>query len=304
MRFLRPITIAAALLLAQLPALGAELAVLRNGFSIRFEHKEQTGNITRLYTGTGYVDIASDQIASFEAEEAPVPAPPGPAAGSPAPAVSTVISNPAPSTIVPKPALPATVPPKPLQAAVPLQPAASVTNSASVNLDKVVRDAAKRNRLDPDFVSSVIKAESNFKTRAVSKKGAQGLMQLMPATAAQLGVTDPFDPRANVEAGTAHLSALLDQYHDDPVKALAAYNAGAHRVKQYNGVPPYYETRAYIAKIVRDFNAKKRAHMKAAGATTNTASKPAPAPAKTVNSKPIRKAKPQQAQVSKPVNPA
>ena len=76
MRFIRPITMAAALLLTQLPALGAELAVLRNGFSIRFEHKEQTGNITRLYTGTGYVDIASDQIASFETEEAPVAAPP------------------------------------------------------------------------------------------------------------------------------------------------------------------------------------------------------------------------------------
>src|ERR1051326_5708845 len=102
MRILKFITVAALLLATQLPALGAELAVLRNGFSIRFEHKEQTGNTVRLYTGSGYIDVARDQIASFEAEEAPVPAPPGPAAGSPAPAVSTVISNPAPSTIVPK----------------------------------------------------------------------------------------------------------------------------------------------------------------------------------------------------------
>ncbi|MGH9571266.1 MAG: lytic transglycosylase domain-containing protein, partial [Candidatus Angelobacter sp.] len=118
--------------------------------------------------------------------------------------------------------------------------------------------------LDPDFVSSVIKAESNFKPHAVSRKGAKGLMQLMPQTAAQLGVKDPFDPRANVEAGTAFLSDLLDQYHDDPIKALAAYNAGAHRVHQYHGVPPFRETRAYVANIVRDFNARKRAQMKTA----------------------------------------
>ena len=277
----------AALLLTQLPALGAELAVLRNGFSIRFEHKEQTGNVTRLYTGTGYVDIASDQIASFETEEAPIAPLPGPAVTSPSPAPSVVGTSPAaPVAAFPKPAA-LTAPPLPVSAA----------NAANVNLDDVVREAAKRNRLDPDFVSSVIKAESNFKTHAVSKKGAQGLMQLMPATAAELGVTDPFDPTANVEAGTAHLSALLDKYHDDPVKALAAYNAGAHRVKQYNGVPPYYETRAYIAKIVRDFNAKKRAQMKAATATRSAAPKSALAPAKTVNSKPIKKSKPRQAAV-------
>jgi Transglycosylase SLT domain len=273
MRFFKPITLATALLLAQLPALGAELAVLRNGFSIRFDHKEQTGNVTRLYTGTGYVDIASDQIASFEKEEAPVVAPPETATSpSPVPSVSKALQ-------------PAAVPPK---SAASTPPAA-----ANLDLDQVVRDAAKRNRLDPDFVSSVIKAESNFKTRAVSKKGAQGLMQLMPSTAAQLGVADAFDPKANVDAGTAHLSALLDQYHDDPVKALAAYNAGAHRVKQYNGVPPYRETRAYIAKIVRDFNAKKRAQMKSGAATTNTAAKPA-APAKAASKTPAKKSKPQQ----------
>jgi soluble lytic murein transglycosylase-like protein len=166
------------------------------------------------------------------------------------------------------------------------------------DLDQVVREASSRNRLDPDFVRSVISAESNFKIHAVSRKGALGLMQLMPATAAQLGVAVPFDPRANVEAGTAHLSALLNLYHDDPIKALAAYNAGAHRVKQYNGVPPYHETRAYISKIVRDFNAKKRAQMKAAGVTN------ASNPAKPADPKPAKKSKPQQASVAKSVNPA
>jgi len=278
MRLFRPITVAAVLLATQLPALGAELAVLRNGFTIRFERREQTGNTTRLYTGSGYVDIASDQIASFEAEEAPVPAPAEPAA------VSASLPSATPAT----PALTSA------SIAKVSSPAVSATSGTKVDLDQLVQDAAKRNRLDPDFVSSVIKAESNFKARAVSRKGAQGLMQLMPSTAALLGVTDPFDPKANVDAGTAHLSALLDQYHDDPVKALAAYNAGAHRVKQYNGVPPYQETRAYINKIVRDFNAKKRAEMRAAGATTKTASKAAATPAKTANSKPGKKSKPQQ----------
>jgi soluble lytic murein transglycosylase-like protein len=121
-------------------------------------------------------------------------------------------------------------------------------------------------------------------------------MQLMPSTAAQLGVADPFDPKANVEAGTAHLSALLDLYKNDPIKALAAYNAGAHRVKQYNGVPPYRETRDYINKIVRDFNAKKRAQMKAAANAS--------AATKTTSPKPVKKAKPQQASVAKSANPA
>lgn len=287
MRFLRPITIGAVLVLVQVSALGAEIAMLRNGYSIRFERKEQTGNLTRLYTGSGYLDIASDQIASFEAEEAPI-----------TPALQPAAAQPASQSAAVQPSLPTVAP-------VANRPAPSARVSPNVDLDQVVREASNKNRLDPDFVSSVIKAESNFKTRAVSRKGAQGLMQLMPGTAAQLGVADPFDPKANVEAGTAHLSALLNQYHDDPIKALAAYNAGAHRVKQYNGVPPYRETRAYISKIVRDFNAKKRAQMKAnAAAHTNATSKPAAAPAKAVNSKSPRKPKPQEASLTKPAGPA
>jgi soluble lytic murein transglycosylase-like protein len=258
MRILKPIAIGAVLTLAQLSAYAAQIAVLRNGFSIRFERKEQNGNSVRLYTGTGYMDIGSDQIASFEADEAPVTPEPQPAA-QPATEATTATSQPA------------------------TQPAPAKI-AQNIDLDQVVREASTRNRIDPDFVSSVIKA--------------QGLMQLMPQTAAKLGVADPFDPRANVEAGTAHLSALLDQYHDDPIKALAAYNAGAHRVQQYNGVPPYRETHAYIRKIVSDFNAKKRAQMKAAAATK------AAAPAKAASPKPAKKAKPQQASVPKPASPA
>jgi len=277
MRFLRPITIGAVLALGQLSAFAGQIAVLRNGFSIHFDHKEQSGTSTRLYTGTGYLDIATDQIASFDVDETPVTPDPPP---TPQPAALT--------NAQPTAAQPVTVA---IQTPMPAKVA------QNVDLDEVVREASSKNRLDPDFVSSVIRAESNFKPHAVSKKGAQGLMQLMPSTAAQLGVADPFDPKANVEAGTAHLSALLDLYKNDPIKALAAYNAGAHRVKQYNGVPPYRETRDYINKIVRDFNAKKRAQMKAAAANTSTATK-------TTSPKPVKKAKPQQASVAKSANPA
>ena len=293
MRLSRTLTVGAVLVLAQLSAFAGQIAVLRNGFSIHFDRKEQSGNATRLFTATGYLDIASDQITSFEEDEISV-APEAPPAAAPAtPLASSALVN---KPVVSKPLA------KPL---LPVQPAAINKLTASPNtattafdLDQVVREASSRNRLDPDFVSSVIMAESNFKTHAVSKKGAQGLMQLMPATAAQLGVTDPFDPRANVEAGTAHLSALLDRYNNDPIKALAAYNAGAHRVKQYNGVPPYRETRAYVSKIVRDFNAKKRAQMKAAGATN------ASTPVKATGSKPVKKPRPQQASVPKSASPA
>ncbi len=128
----------------------------------------------------------------------------------------------------------------------------------------MVNSASGRYRLDPDLVNSVIKAESGFNVRAVSPKGAQGLMQLMPGTASQLGVPNAFDPEANVEGGAKYLRELLERYNFDLVKALAAYNAGPQRVEQFGGVPPYYETRVYVAKIVRDFNRKKEAQKKAA----------------------------------------
>ncbi len=117
--------------------------------------------------------------------------------------------------------------------------------------------------LDPDLVASVIHAESDFNAKAVSRKGAQGLMQLMPETASRLGVSDSFSASANVEGGTRYLRTLLERYHFDMVKALAAYNAGPERVEKYHGVPPYYETQAYVARIVTEFNRKKLAERKA-----------------------------------------
>ena len=98
-------------------------------------------------------------------------------------------------------------------------------------------------------------------------------MQLMPDTASKLGVKDAFDPAANVNAGTQYLRDLLVLYNGDMVKALAAYNAGPQRVAQYHGVPPYHETRAYVAQIVRDFNRKKLAAQKSQAAATHSAAK-------------------------------
>jgi Transglycosylase SLT domain len=142
------------------------------------------------------------------------------------------------------------------------------------SLPEVVSIASSRYHLDPDLVNSVIHAESGFNTRAVSSKGARGLMQLMPQTASRLGVADPFDPGANVEGGTRYLRELLQRYNFDLIKALAAYNAGPGRVDRYHGVPPYYATQVYVAGIIRDFNRKKLAQQKAAarGATVKRAS--------------------------------
>jgi soluble lytic murein transglycosylase-like protein len=287
MRLLRPVAIGVLLLAAQISASAAEIAVLRNGSQISFVRKETIdATTTRLYLASGHVDLATADIESFEKDETPVPLADTNNSVSVAntnPVVATASSAPANQTSQKGGVLPATT-------TIPVTQA---------ELDQLVREAAAKNRLDPDFVASVIRAESNFKPHAISPKGAQGLMQLMPSTAAQLGVVNAFDPKANIEAGTAHLNALLNMYHDDPVKALAAYNAGAHRVEQYHGVPPYRETRAYVSKIVRDFNAKKHAQMKALPATTTKVNATAPA-----LKKKARATHPQQASVPKPSKPA
>lgn len=142
----------------------------------------------------------------------------------------------------------------PLPPPVPLR---QFTGPSNPDLNQIVERAAKENQLDSDFIHALILAESEGKTNAVSPKGAQGLMQLMPDTAAKLGVKNSFDANENVAAGTKYIRELLALYNNDPVRALAAYNAGAGRVQQYNGVPPYRETRAYVAKIIREFNRRK-----------------------------------------------
>lgn len=222
---------------------GADLAVLQNGFSIRHDHREVIGAITRLYTGadnTNYVDVQTSQIVHFEHDLTPAVLPDIKIK----PSTGTALT----SSFVP-----------PVPAAVPAVPVAK-----KPDLDAVINGASDRTQIDPDLISSVIHAESGFNPHALSPKGAQGLMQLMPGTAANLGVTNAFDPGANVDGGTRYLKELLQLYNFDLVKALAAYNAGPLRVKQYHGVPPYNETRAYVARIIRDFNRKKLAEQKAA----------------------------------------
>jgi hypothetical protein len=213
-----------------------DLAILRNGNSIRHERRQVVGSVTRLYlsdSASGYIEIPTDQIERFEADKTlPLPSS-TPAQVKPMPAAMTASSQPVDAR------------------------SQRIIDRQSV--DAMVNGAGQRHQIDPDFINSVIRAESGFNNRAVSKKGAQGLMQLMPGTASQLGVANSFDPNANVEGGTKYLRELLEKYNYDVPKALAAYNAGSRRVDQYHGVPPYFETQTYVAKIIRDYNRRKLA---------------------------------------------
>jgi soluble lytic murein transglycosylase-like protein len=117
-------------------------------------------------------------------------------------------------------------------------------------LDPVIEHTADREGYSPDLLRAVIRKESAFYPCAVSNKGAMGLMQLMPATAASLGVRDPLDPTQNIDGGARFLGQLLSRYEGDLTKALAAYNAGPGKVDAYGGVPPYAETRNYVRGVM------------------------------------------------------
>jgi soluble lytic murein transglycosylase-like protein len=122
------------------------------------------------------------------------------------------------------------------------------------DLAEMLTRAGEQHNVDVDLLASVVKAESNGNTHAVSRAGAQGLMQLMPKTAANLGVQDSFQADQNVQGGSAYLDAMLTRYHDNMALALAAYNAGPEAVDKYHGIPPYRETRVYVARVIHEFN--------------------------------------------------
>ena len=183
-------------------ALSAERAILSNGFEMRIDRHEVTGDRTELYLHGGSIELPTAQIVRYEVE-------PGPA---------QLKEDPKPS-------------------------------ASAIEL---LREAAQRYGLPARLLESVAKAESGFRNDAVSKKGAIGIMQLMPETARTLGA-DPKDPRQNVDAGVRFLRDLLLKYQDDAYqvrKALAAYNAGPAAVDRYNGVPPFRETVQYVERIM------------------------------------------------------
>jgi soluble lytic murein transglycosylase-like protein len=210
---------------AAIPASAAESVVLKNGFRMHVDRHE-TDSDGKIHL---FVNGGSIEMNATEIErfEAEAPAPPAAAPATPAPIT------------------PATV--------------------AAPSLDGVVRAAGAKYGLDPDFIRSIIHAESAGNARAVSPKGASGLMQLMPGTAKTLGVDNVFDPAANVEGGTAYIRQLLDRYDHDVVRALAAYNAGPGKVEIYGGMPPYRDTQAYVSRVITLFNKEK---LKAPAVTT------------------------------------
>ncbi len=148
----------------------------------------------------------------------------------------------------------------------PPEPSAPAVRADVARYEALIAEAAVRHRVEPALIKAVIRAESNFDPRAVSRKGARGLMQLMPETASMYGLADPFEPRGNIDAGAKHLKMLLEKYAGNLRLALAAYNAGEQAVERYGRrIPPFPETRGYVRAVLR--------HHQAYGGALRTASK-------------------------------
>jgi hypothetical protein len=214
------------------PLRAAEHITLRNGFDLICDHREAAGNHVRLYmtaTGPNFMEVSSGDIASSEFVALPA------------------IKDPSPTPVTATPAPPPT----------------------PAEIHEMAAKAGAAHDLDVELLASVIRAESNGNVHAVSRAGARGLMQLMPGTASKLGVADSFRADQNINGGTEYLNSLLERYHDNLALALAAYNAGPAAVDKYRGIPPYHETRLYVARIIHDFNRRK---LKAARTTTLVAS--------------------------------
>lgn len=190
--------------------------MLGNGFRIHDDRHEIDGAIVRLHEGEGVTEMPAASVLNFEVED---------------------------------------VPPKVAQLPQPLATPPPVATVAAP--PELAARAARKFALPESFVASVMRAESAFRQTAVSPKGATGLMQLMPDTAKHLGV-DPNNPAENAEGGARYLRDLLARYENDPdqvLLALAAYNAGPGAVEKYHGVPPYRETREYILRVLKNWDA-------------------------------------------------
>ncbi len=139
----------------------------------------------------------------------------------------------------------------------PAQAPRKLTRSTDYN--SLIRKAASKYNIEPDLIKAVIKTESNGNYRAISKKGAMGLMQLMPTTASDMRVSNPYNPKENIEGGTKYLRLLLDKFNGDLTLALAAYNAGPKTVEKYGwNIPPYSETKNYVKKVFSLYKGKRR----------------------------------------------
>lgn len=217
----------------------AERVTLSNGFAMDCNHHALVDGQMRLYLGAdeaSYIALRPNEVTGVET----VPAPP------------------------------------PTTATVALASSQSTKNIAlnPADLHEMLAKAGQAHNLDVDLLASVVKAESNGNTRAVSRAGAQGLMQLMPSTASDLGVQDRFEPDENVRGGSAYLDALLTRYHENLALALAAYNAGPAAVDKYHGIPPYHETQAYVARVIHEFNRRVQAREAQARRVTPTTTRP------------------------------
>ncbi len=206
--------------------------VLRSGFDLICARMDAEGAKVRLFLHPGtddFVDVNSVDIVTTEQVELPADAP------SASPAASHAAAN------------------------------QTAHAAATVDLPSLTAAAGSDVNIDADLIASIIHAESAGNPHAVSRAGARGLMQLMPGTAGAVGVNDAFNPTQNVYGGAAYFSALLMYYQRDCrgseqcelERALAAYNAGPGAVAKYHGIPPYRETRAYVARVIREFNRRK-----------------------------------------------
>jgi soluble lytic murein transglycosylase-like protein len=215
----------------------AEQVSLRNGFDLVCDHRVEVGDKTRLFLTKSDADEKDNFVEVATAD----------------------------ITAVAKVTLPLEMTAPPAHAAPVI--AAKDARLTKPELHELLTAAGTARNLDVDLLDCVVHAESGGRVRAVSRTGAQGLMQLMPKTAAELGVEDSFAPGQNINGGTAYLNALLLRYHDNLALALAAYNAGPGAVDRYHGVPPYRETRLYVARIIHEFNQRKAAQARERAAT-------------------------------------